>query len=197
MAWALNRSVDPLIASNLIGYVNFTVPTLARAGQHYTVKLLYVQGAQDYETERVLESAAGQVWVQSSPAKMARHIVSDQWKTNFFGSLTSTNADEDADPDGDGVPNWMEYLAGTNPTNANSALGFTHVDPPQNIGAGVTLHWPAMTGRVYVLESTPTVVGGAWTPISTNIIGDGSLRSFTHSNSASQAQFYRLRLIEQ
>jgi len=194
-AWSLGRGTDPLTASNLIGYVNFTVPDSATKGQHYTVQLLYVQGATDYDTERSLESAAGQVWVLSSPSKPVLHIISDQWITNFFGSLNNTNADPDADPDHDGIPNWMEYLAGTNPTNADSTLGFSYVEPPQTSKPGVTLHWAAMTGRVYVLESKAALIGGDWTAISTNILGDGTMRAFTHSNTVDQSRFYRIRLI--
>lgn len=195
-AWSLGRPVDPLVRSNLIGYVKFTVPQAATAGQHYTIKLAYPQGATDLDTERQLESAAGQVWVLSSPAKPVRHIVSDQWKTNFFGTLTNPNADADADPDHDGVPNWMEYLSGTNPTNADSHLSFSATDKPAG-GQGVTLHWPAVTGRVYVLESSATLSGATWTPVSTNIIGDGTLRAFTTSDGFDKSRFYRIRLIEQ
>ena len=195
-AWSLGRSVDPLVSSNLIGYVQFTVPQNALGGQHYTINLKYPEGARDLDTELQLESAAGQVWVLSSPPNPVLHVVSDQWKTNFFGALTNPDADPEADPDHDGIPNWMEYLAGTNPTNADSRLSFSHAERPVD-GHGITLRWPAMTGRVYVLESSPTLVGGIWMPVSTNILGDGTLQSFTATDAFDKSRFYRIRLIEQ
>ena len=195
VAWSLGRAVGPMVNSNLIGYVNFTVPTNALAGQWYSLELKYPQGAVDLDTELQMESAAGQVWVLSSPPKPVVHIVSDQWKTNYFGTVNNPNADPDADPDHDGVPNWMEYLAGTNPTNAASHLSFSSA-VKTGAAPGVALSWPAMTGRVYVLESSPVLTGGVWTAVSTNIIGDGTMNSFT-TGSADQSRFYRIRLVGQ
>jgi len=43
----------------------------------------------------------------------------DGWETNYFGG---TNASPTADPDGDGMINRDEYVAGTNPTNELSLL---------------------------------------------------------------------------
>ena len=52
-------------------------------------------------------------------------ICSDEWKIRFFGSTTNPAAADNADPDGDGVPNWMEFLAGTDPTSALSKFQLT------------------------------------------------------------------------
>ena len=41
----------------------------------------------------------------------------DAWQLQYSGRL---GVDPNADPDGDGVSNYLEYLDGTNPTNANS-----------------------------------------------------------------------------
>ncbi|MEI6516379.1 MAG: binary toxin-like calcium binding domain-containing protein, partial [bacterium] len=41
----------------------------------------------------------------------------DDWEMQYFGNLNPTDS---GDADGDGVPNYAEYLAGTNPTNNDS-----------------------------------------------------------------------------
>jgi len=47
----------------------------------------------------------------------------DFWETNYVGNATNMSAT--ADPDGDGMINRDEYVAGTNPTNALSVLKLT------------------------------------------------------------------------
>ncbi len=41
-----------------------------------------------------------------------------QWQSNYFGSTNAASAGADADPDNDGAKNQLEFLTGTNPTNA-------------------------------------------------------------------------------
>jgi hypothetical protein len=45
-----------------------------------------------------------------------------QWQILYFSSTNNPAADPSADPDGDGMSNTNEFLAGTNPTNNQSAL---------------------------------------------------------------------------
>jgi hypothetical protein len=187
--WPLDSLSQPLRGSNLLGYVQFQIPAGAQYGQSYSVQLLWPDGAADYQTPLSLESAAGRAWVLSAPAVMPR-VVSDQWKTNFFGSIDNPDADGEADPDQDGVPNWQEYLAGTNPTNALSRLEFSSA----NLQAGrVALGWQGVTGRAYVIESS-SALGGAWTPVLTNVCAQGSPGVLNGSFPAGNSQFYRIRL---
>jgi hypothetical protein len=61
----------------------------------------------------------------------------------------------------------------------------------------VTLNWPATTGRVYLIETSASLTSGAWTAVSTNIIGGGTVNSFTPTNAPDQARFYRIHLLTQ
>jgi hypothetical protein len=61
-----------------------------------------------------------------------------------------------ADPDGDGLSNWQEYLAGTGPLNANSVLRISRIRPTAQ---GLVLLWPSVEGRVYALETASSVKG--------------------------------------
>ena len=45
-----------------------------------------------------------------------------QWQIQYFGNITDPNAAPDADPDGDGVSNQQEFLAGSDPTSAASLI---------------------------------------------------------------------------
>ncbi len=54
------------------------------------------------------------------------------------------------DSDGDGVPNWMEVLAGTNPYDANSFLHITSLTP----GNPVEVVWSSVPNKTYQIFST-------------------------------------------
>ena len=193
-AWSLNQPFTPaLVGSNLLGFISFQVPSSAQAGQSYTLRFAGEDGSPDYETLYQLESVPGTAWV-NSPALTAPQISSDEWRIYFFGSTTSASAQDNGDPDGDGAPNWQEYLAGTNPTNALSRLQFVNpalVSGTQNIN----LSWPTAPGRMYLLESSPALGGNNWTPVNTNL-GDGNAFQISLTNHTGSARFYRIQLLQ-
>jgi uncharacterized repeat protein (TIGR01451 family) len=53
--------------------------------------------------------------------------ISDGWEWNNFTNLTTSSS---GDSDGDGINNYAEYLAGTQPTNANSKFRMTDCATP-------------------------------------------------------------------
>jgi N-acyl-D-amino-acid deacylase len=119
----------------------------------------------------------------------------DSWQRFYFGSISSPAAAPSADPDGDGVNNLNELINLTDPTDNASA---------EKMGAGldatgqhVTFDWIAARGRVYNLETAPTIPASAWQPVSgaTEMVGDNNRRSIT--NSISGPAYYRLRIRQQ
>jgi hypothetical protein len=89
--------------------------------------------------------------------------------------------------------NWQEYLAGTNPTNAASKLQFNTATLSTNGTMGVAFTWLTAPGKTYILESTSSVNGSAWTAVSTNV-GDGNYYQFVQTNDSGAARFFHLRL---
>lgn len=183
-----------LTGSNLIGTIDFTVPTNAAPGRSYTLHFLNADGAPDIANQYNLESIPTALWV-ASEAQRPAELVSEQWKTNFFGSLTNPDADANADPDNDGVPNWKEYLAGTNPTNAQSQLRLIQTSAVTNAGFhGVRLRWLSAPGKLYQVDSSPSATATSWTPVLTDLLGDGTVREITVTNAMDRLRFYRLRV---
>jgi uncharacterized repeat protein (TIGR03806 family) len=83
------------------------------------------------------------------------------WQTANFGSTTASGAGPNDDPDHDGLPNYGEYLLGTNPKDANSHWRAT-------LAAGATagvLSFPSVANRAIIVESAPDVVNGPWAPL--------------------------------
>ncbi len=190
--WAVGSFPSGLKASNYLGVITFQVPATVQTGQSYALHFVGVDGLPNMETPYKLESFPGFVWV-SSPALKPRQITSDEWRTTFFGSPTNSLADDYADPDGDGMLNWQEYLAGTNPTNAKSKLQFSTTSLNPNGVKGVALTWLTAPGKSYTLLSSPALGGSVWTPVNNNV-GDGNNYQFIQSNSSGAARFYQLRV---
>ncbi len=82
------------------------------------------------------------------------------WTQAYFGGPT----DNTADPDGDGLPTWMEYLLGTDPTRAESRLDVKL----QKLGPDTfqAVFSPAIADRVYQWQSRASLGEGGWTPLS-------------------------------
>jgi hypothetical protein len=83
-----------------------------------------------------------------------------------------------ADPDGDGFNNWQEWRAGTNPTNAHSALRL--LTPEANDFFSL-LTWESVPGRTYSLEWTESLGGlPVFFPLATGIPAapQGNLTSY-------------------
>ena len=82
----------------------------------------------------------------------------DAWETAHLLSPTNA-ADAALDADGDGMTNWEEYIAGTDPRDATSCLKVNGVMP----GAGlITVEFLAVSNRTYAVEFTDGLEPPAW-----------------------------------
>ncbi len=73
----------------------------------------------------------------------------DAWEMLHAGNLTTYS--RTGDHDADGVSDYAEYLAGTDPNNANDFFRITRLDlSPDRLGAGLT--WTAVPNREYQVQ---------------------------------------------
>jgi hypothetical protein len=81
-----------------------------------------------------------------------------QWLTNY-PSLTGTNTNAAADPDGDGFANGSEFAFGGNPTVGSPALMAA-----QKSGTNANISFIAATNAVtYTVRTTTNLASGPWT----------------------------------
>jgi hypothetical protein len=191
-AWSLGSFEPPLENSNYIGSISFQVPPAAARGQSYSLHFIGAGGAPDATTSYQLESFPATACVESA-ALPTPSLTSDDWKLAFFGSLTNSLAADNVDADGDGMPNWQEYLAGTNPTDATSCLRFSSAAFNAAGLPGVALNWLTAPDKTYVVESQPALGGTNWTAVNTNS-GDGNYYQLLITNYSGSARFYQIRL---
>ena len=178
--WSISAFGQPLQSSNLLGHIRFKVPDTARSGQNYTVKFSYVDGAADFSTPYNFESLPASVWIQS-PALSPPETISDEWKTSFFGSPTSALAAMDADPDGDGFSNAVEYQAGLNPNETDWRY---RVEQDNFV-----IRWFAAAGHRYEISQSADLVN--WDVVGT-VEGNNQLRSFSAPRSGKVMQGFRV-----
>jgi len=108
-----------------------------------------------------------------SPALLAYYL----WLQGY-GLPTAASAIY-ADSDHDGLSNWQEWVAGTNPTNAASVL---RLQPPLFAPASVTLTWPSVTNRAYFVERATNLMTWTFSVLRTNIPGLPDTTSFTDTS---------------
>lgn len=190
--WSLESVSFASHTSNYLGSIRFNVPANAVSGQAYTVTFARAGGALNINTPYSFETKRAVVTV-SVPAAPVTDITSDEWKAYFFGSLTAPEATPDNDNDHDGVPNWAEYIAGTDPTDINSNLRFDSTTPQSANGQRqLTLSWLSAPGKTYEILGGSTPAGATGALLGT-ALGDGTVKQFTDFNPGS-TRFYRLRV---
>jgi len=96
-----------------------------------------------------------------------------------------------ADPDGDGMNNWSEFIAGTVPTNRLDFLRIEHVAVTNST---CLLDFNSRTGRLYGVErATAISPTNTWSTVTNEIPGSGLLQTVPVSAGSNQ-QFYRLKV---
>jgi len=119
--------------------------------------------------------------------------IADAWERQKFGNLTTANAISDFD--NDDFSDRDEYLADTNPSNANSRLKITVFSTPSG-GTFPTLTWDSVLTRQYRIEKTSDLVPAAWIDSSLGLIvpvSASTTRNFTDTDAP--VRFYRVRAV--
>jgi len=83
----------------------------------------------------------------------------DAWETQFWPATDHPDAAPGLDPDGDGLTNLEEWLAGTVPTEVASRLA---VETLLDTGEGWALRFQAVAGRDYTVEVLDDLSAGVW-----------------------------------
>jgi hypothetical protein len=130
----------------------------------------------------------------------------DAWQIANFGSLTNKNSAPNATPAGDGIPNWLKYQLGLNPTVAGltvpdgvvwvGANGTSLVNPPGTntvlkVYTAAEVAFDTVQGTKYQIQGI-SAIGGTWQNIGTPITGTGAPISYVTPLRKGVQQFFRV-----
>lgn len=115
----------------------------------------------------------------------------DAWAQRIFGSATVSQSE---DPDQDGMSNFAEYKAGTDPKDAQSLFEF--VDATPNPSSGIVIRWASVASKSYSLLRSTDLLSG-YVEIARGIAATPPVNSYQDTGAAAPGpHFYRLQVLE-
>jgi hypothetical protein len=124
----------------------------------------------------------------------------DAWVLQYFGSLTNTAAAPNAINNTNGVPNWMMYALGLNPTQSGisvtngivwndvTALGDTNT---VHIFTAAEVVFDTQVGKTYQIQAIGALSGG-WSNVGGPMAGTGESISYLTPTRNNMQQFFRV-----
>ncbi len=112
--------------------------------------------------------------------------VPDSWRS-YYGI-----SNDQADSDGSGFTNYQDYLAGTDPNDANSR--FAVQSTQLSGGGGFTLSWQSQPGLIYEVQYSGDLNSGVWQTVTPSFNGTGGILNWTDPNPISGSKFYRVTI---
>jgi hypothetical protein len=140
-------------------------------------------------------------WVACSPSPGTRNCFSDSdgdglpddWELANGLNPLSASGDNGAngDPDHDGFTNLQEFLAGTNPRDAQSVLKISSIS---RISGGFALRFNGVTGHSYTVQYRNSLSTGAWQKLAdvSSLVVNSNVVVNDTSGAGQSTRFYRL-----
>ncbi len=116
----------------------------------------------------------------------------DTFQRQYFALFTSPQAAPGADPDGDGMNNAGEYVAGTIPTNTASVLKMLVLT---NTPSGTTVSWQSVVGKRYQVSSRTNLTIGSWQNIGGVVTAINTAAQYFDPTATNGMGYYRVQVL--
>ena len=190
-AW-LDATIPGLSNNVTLGTLTVTLPTNATSSSAYAVHFDFASGSPNGLAVFPNLKFTGLITTTARTNSTYQDGIPDSWRLRWFGTIYNQLSVSNACAAGDGVNNWLKYVAGVDPNVAND---FPSVNPrtPVPVGATTAIHWPSVSGKQYAIERANSLFNAPWTILSTNS-GTGGDLEFDDTNTATM-KFYRVRIL--
>ena len=118
--------------------------------------------------------------------------IHDAWEVFYFGSTAA--CDPLGHGDDDGINNYQEFIAGTDPKDTSSLLWMEPDSAPAGSNVFV-LSWFSATNKIYIIERTAHLTNGFQTVLESSVIATPPMNTYTDTtDTATGPYFYRVRV---
>ena len=185
----LNSTNAGLTGTSVIGTLTVTIPTNATSSSAYAIHFDHASASPNGLASFPKQLRTGLVTLSSRTNSTYGDGIPDAWRLRWFGSINNLLSVSNACPTGDGINNWMKYVAGVDPMTAKN---FPSVNPrtPAPAGSTTAIHWPTVSGVHYSIQRSSSLFSGVWSAIATNT-GTGTDMEFD-DNYSGTVKFYRV-----
>jgi len=161
-------------------------PMAAASGSNSIQRLSLAAYGNEPTNWFVAAPSAGRINVQSGFLDTDGDDMDDHWETTFFLTLAR---DGTGDFDNDGMTDWEEYLAGTNPADPTDVLRLLSITCTNS----VTLRFRALAGKTYTVQYCDSLGFDSWRKlVDVPAQSTGGVVAVTDALPAANARFYRI-----
>ena len=188
----LNTTNSGLTGTVTLGTLTVTIPAGASANAAYGVHFDHASASPNGMASFPKQTMTGLITLASRTNSTYGDGIPDSWRLRWFGTVNNYLSVSNACASGDGVNNYMKYVAGVDPSIANN-FPSVNAKTPVPIGATTAIHWPTVSGKQYAIERSTSLFPGNWSAIATNT-GTGTDMEFD-DNASGAMKFYRVRIL--
>ena len=116
----------------------------------------------------------------------------DTFQRQYFPLFTADVAAPGADPDGDGMNNLAESIAGTVPTDTASLLKIQSV---ARTNTTATVRWSSVEGKKYQVAYRTNLTAGSWSSLGPVVTASGATTLLADTTATNAFRFYRVQVV--
>ena len=188
----LDSTISGLTGNATLGTLTVAIPTNATSSSAYAIHFDHASASPNGLASFPKQTLTGLITLSNRSSSYYNDGIPDSWRLRYFGTIYNLLSVSNACPTGDGINNWLKYVAGVDPNTPDDFPSLNSTTPAP-VGATVAIHWPSVAGKQYVILRSSSLFNGSWTAIATNT-GTGTDMEFDDAANGT-VYFYRVQIL--